>query len=113
MKVLAHVREKTLAIQCADGTQLVRWLANVAVHRYDDNYGIELGAPQGVRMESGELIDMEKVISDVLADNEHVWILLTGLLSLCHGARAPCIGPGWCRTDKLADHSACAWPAYR
>jgi len=43
MRVIAHVRERQIEVQCGDGTQPVKWLADVAASRYDASYGLELG----------------------------------------------------------------------
>ncbi len=44
---LAHaqvtVLDKPIDIQCGDGVQQLRWLANVAITRYDATCGLELG----------------------------------------------------------------------
>ena len=66
MRVNVHVREKTILVQCGDGTQKVRWLASVGFVRYDHNNGLELGQPILVRTEEGTEIAMEAVVREAM-----------------------------------------------
>lgn len=59
-----HVRDKTVLVACGDGTQKIRWLANVGVARYDDNFGKSLGPPRGLQRESGKACDPNARICD-------------------------------------------------
>lgn len=69
--------EKIIPVQCDQGTQRIRWLANVGIARFDDNSGISLGVPRGVQDEVGQLLDLNALISS-LKNEEHVWVLLKG-----------------------------------
>eukprot|EP00274_Cyanoptyche_gloeocystis_P007138 CAMPEP_0196665834 /NCGR_PEP_ID=MMETSP1086-20130531/62728_1 /TAXON_ID=77921 /ORGANISM="Cyanoptyche gloeocystis , Strain SAG4.97" /LENGTH=73 /DNA_ID=CAMNT_0042002789 /DNA_START=87 /DNA_END=305 /DNA_ORIENTATION=+ len=73
MKIFVHVKEKTILVQCGDGTQRIRWLGNVGIARYDSHNGLELGIPKGVALEDGTLMDMNQQINTRLADDQHVW----------------------------------------
>lgn len=73
----AHVKDKTIPIECGDGTQRISWLGHVAIARYDSNFGLELGVPKGIRTETGEMLDLKGHINDGrLRDNQHVWVIL-------------------------------------
>ncbi len=43
MLVKVAVKDKVIDIQCGDGYQPVRWLADAALARYDSNNGVDLG----------------------------------------------------------------------
>ena len=67
------------AVSCGDGTQPVRWLANVGVTRYDDAQGRSLGVPIGVRLEDGTLLGLGQSISEAgIQDLQHVHVVLKG-----------------------------------
>ena len=54
----------------------MRWLADVALHRFEHFFGVDAGMAKGVRYESGAQIDMDKIICDELEEDIHVWIIL-------------------------------------
>ncbi len=64
IKIHLHVRDKTILVDCGDATQKTRWLANVGVARYDDNFGKSLGPPRGLQRESGKICDLDARICD-------------------------------------------------
>ena len=67
LKVNVHVRDQQFPVFCGTGTQRVRWLSDVALHRYEHfNGGSVPGLAKGMRFENGELIDMDTVITDKL-----------------------------------------------
>jgi hypothetical protein len=76
MRIHLHVREKTIVVECGDGTQRVRWLASVGVARYDDNFGQSLGAARGLQKEGGVCCDPEARVCDVLENNQHAFVIL-------------------------------------
>ena len=77
MHVLAHVKDKAIAVSCGDGTQPVRWLANVGLARYDEAQGRSLGVPVGVRLEDGQMLSLTQTIVDAgLRDQQHVWVVM-------------------------------------
>ena len=76
MRVHLHLRDKTIAVECGDGQQCVRWLASVAVARYDDQFGKSLGTPTAVQKEGGVTCDMNERVCDVLENNQHVFIVI-------------------------------------
>lgn len=77
MKIYLHVRDKTIAVECGDGSQKVRWLANVGVARYDDTFGKALGAPRGLQKEGGTQCNMEDRITDCLEKDQHCFVILS------------------------------------
>ena len=42
MCVLVHVKQRCIAVSCGDGSQPVRWLANVGITRHDYSLGRSL-----------------------------------------------------------------------
>lgn len=36
-------------VHCGSGAQRIRWLSDVAIHRYDHFFGIDTGVAKGVR----------------------------------------------------------------
>ena len=96
MNLMVHVKQRVVAVSCGDGSQPVRWLANVGTARYDSAQGRSLGMPIGVRLEDGTLLGLGQTLSEAgLSDMQHVWVLFKGVLSsekLCRAARPrqPC-----------------------
>lgn len=43
MKVNVHIRDEMFGVQCGSGGQKVRWLSDVAIHRYEHFFGIDTG----------------------------------------------------------------------
>ena len=77
LKVNVHVRDQMYSIFCGPGSQKVRWLSDVALHRYEHfNNGQAPGLAKGMRYESNTLIDMEWTIADKLDNDIHVWVIL-------------------------------------
>ena len=74
--ISATVNKKTFVISCGDGTQRVKWLAHVAIARWDEgeNQGWRyLGAPDKVFLNNEEL-DMGAVIKDVLRTGDKIYV---------------------------------------
>eukprot|EP00462_Mataza_sp_D1_P006280 CAMPEP_0175121018 /NCGR_PEP_ID=MMETSP0087-20121206/936_1 /TAXON_ID=136419 /ORGANISM="Unknown Unknown, Strain D1" /LENGTH=81 /DNA_ID=CAMNT_0016402515 /DNA_START=8 /DNA_END=253 /DNA_ORIENTATION=+ len=76
MIIRCGVKDKVIEIQCGDGSQQLKWLANVACCRYDSTNGIELGPPLGLRLEDGTKISMKDVIRDKLKDDAQIFVVL-------------------------------------
>eukprot|EP01080_Neovahlkampfia_damariscottae_P012851 gene12851-7199_t len=73
MKINVHVHEKTMIVEeCGPATQKLIWLAHVGVARYDSNFGIELGAPTGIKTIKNESLKSNDIIKDVLKDGDEV-----------------------------------------
>jgi hypothetical protein len=75
-QIKATIHGKTFKISVGDGKQRIRWLAHVAIARWDEdnNQGWKyLGTPTFVRYEKKE-IDMELIIRDVLKDGDEISI---------------------------------------
>lgn len=43
MKIEVHVKESVITINCGDGGQSIRWLAEAALIKYDPNYMMTTG----------------------------------------------------------------------
>lgn len=76
MRVHLHVRDKTIAVECGQGTQRIKWLANTGVARYDDTFGRGLGAPVGLQKEGGVVCDPNSRVMDELGPEQHAFVLL-------------------------------------
>ena len=78
------VREKTYKIFCSS-RQKIRWLIDVAMHKYDRNFAfnsgkllIIIGLPYAVKLDSNDLCSIEENINTILRNNDHITILLKG-----------------------------------
>ncbi|KAJ1406949.1 hypothetical protein B484DRAFT_456707 [Ochromonadaceae sp. CCMP2298] len=74
-----HVHGKTINISCGDATQRLKWLAHVAIARWDAENcqgWKRLGMPTTVRAKrkDGDEVDMGMTIRDVLQNGDHVFI---------------------------------------
>lgn len=63
-------------VNCGVGSQKIRWLADVAIHRFDPEYAFGTGVVHELRMENGVLLNMRGTISDELQDDVHVFVQL-------------------------------------
>ena len=82
MKVNVHVRDKHYPVFCGNGSQKVRWLSDVALHRYEHFEATDPGLAKGMRYENGQLIDMDGIITDKLENDVHVYIGIEPLPSI-------------------------------
>lgn len=88
MKVNVHVRDKHYPIFCGNGSQKVRWLSDVALHRYEHFEATDPGLAKGMRYENGQLVDMDCIITDKLENDVHVWVILKEDLALMEAEQA-------------------------
>jgi hypothetical protein len=63
-------------IHCGEGSQKIRWLAEVACHRYDPNYLFELGPIADVKLKEGKLLNLDDTISATIPDGTHLYVQL-------------------------------------
>ena len=73
----AHVRDVAIPIHCGSGEQSLKWLASVAIARWDtkDTRGfLTLGTPKSIKDEDQQELDMSATIRDVLQNRQHVFI---------------------------------------
>jgi hypothetical protein len=75
----AHVHGKVFVISAGDATQRIKWLASVAISRWDekDQQGWKwLGIPTIVKAHrrDGVNIDLFSVIKDVLQNGDHIYV---------------------------------------
>jgi hypothetical protein len=74
-----HVHGKEIDISAGDATQRVKWLAHVAIARWDDENGQgwkRLGVPlvAKLRNKNGPDVDLSATIRDVLRNGDHIYI---------------------------------------
>eukprot|EP01033_Poteriospumella_lacustris_P018539 gene18539-13346_t len=77
--IFAHVYDKVVNISCGDASQRIKWLAHVAIARWDEiqyQGWKRLGIPTSVRLnhKDGEELDMNANIRDILRSGDHVHI---------------------------------------
>ena len=65
-------------VHCGAGSQKIKWLADVAIHRYDPMYAMDTGLAKEIRFENGVQLNNEGMISEELTDDLHVYVLLKG-----------------------------------
>ena len=70
---------------CGAGNQKLKWLADVAIHRFDSNYAMETGLAKEIRFENGVILNMDGIISDELQDDIHVYVVLKGIINITYG----------------------------
>lgn len=70
------VREKKVIIDCDDGSQLLQWLADVALTLYNQSGMMTTGEAKGLRMGSTNL-GMNEIVKSVLKDGSQVKVLLS------------------------------------
>ena len=64
-----------VSISCGVGAQKIRWLAEAATLRYDNNGMLSTGEPKSIKLEDGSLLNMNDRITDRLVDNARVWLV--------------------------------------
>lgn len=71
------VKEKNFRIYCGDGRQKLRWLTDCAIYKYENSNedGIKCGLAFSIKLENGNICDLEDIIYNVLENNANVWIL--------------------------------------
>ena len=60
------------------GNQPIRWLADVAVHKYDQNYNMDAGTPIGLKFSNGVstmFAGNHNTVADELQDDSHLYII--------------------------------------
>lgn len=70
------IKDKKFKIFCADGRQKLRWLTDVAILKYQNLFSGKNGVAYGLKLENGEICNLNENIKDLIKNNENVWILL-------------------------------------
>ena len=75
-----HIKDWMTTIHCGLGNQPLRWIGDVAVHKYDQNYNMTAGTPCGLRFENGTECGFnstapDNTVADVFTDDIHVYLL--------------------------------------
>ena len=78
MRILTHIQNQLVELQCGQGRQRIIWLADSAVHRIDPNNGQTLGAVAHLKLADGTILNSNSAISDTLTDAAEVWVVLKG-----------------------------------
>ena len=65
-------------INCGMGNQPVRWLGDVAVHKYDRNMNMDAGTPIGLRFPNGvetKFAGNNNTVADEMQDDVHLYMI--------------------------------------
>lgn len=54
----------------------VRWLASVALFRYEDEVKSRASEPKIYRLESGHFVEMKGKICDIFHEGQNIWVIL-------------------------------------
>ena len=92
MLLYVWVNHNCVAVPVGDGTQSVRWLANVGVARQQGTNGQQTGLPVGVKLASGISLHMQQSLAEAgLHDEAHCWVELKSAR-----LRTLPLPPSWC-----------------
>lgn len=75
MKINVHIREWMTTVHCGMGNQSMRWLADVAVYKHDQNYNQCSGTATGFKFDNGVEVNFNASnISEELTDDVHLYL---------------------------------------
>jgi hypothetical protein len=69
------IKDKKFKIFCGEGKQTLRWLTDVAIFKYKAYSANSCGIACYIKLEDGNVCDLEEQICKTLQNNENVWIL--------------------------------------
>jgi hypothetical protein len=69
------IKDKKFRIYCGQGKQKLRWLTDVAIYNYKAYSGQICGLACFVKLEDGNICELEEVIKDTVKSNENVWVM--------------------------------------
>lgn len=69
------IKDKKFKIFCGEGIQKLRWLTDVAIFKYKAYTGNSCGVAYYVKLEDGNICDLEEQIKTTLQNNENLWVL--------------------------------------
>ena len=75
MRIEVYIKDKVVSLSCGVGAQKIRWLAEAATLRYDNNGMLSTGEPKSVKLEDGSNVNLNDRICDRLVDNARVWVI--------------------------------------
>ena len=63
-------------IHIGQGNQPMRWLADVAVHKYDQDYNMSAGTPAAMKFQNGVEVDFHglKIRDQLTTDDLHLFL---------------------------------------
>ena len=86
------MRNKDFLVYCGSATQRVRWLADVALHKYQQQTKQDAGLVKGMRYENGQTIDVDQQIKAELNYDCQVWVILKEDLAVMEAEEARMLG---------------------
>lgn len=75
MKIDVYVKNQVFTINCATGSQKIRWLIETAVMKFDRNVMFTTGIPKSAKLEDGSQLNLNDRINERLQDNARVWVV--------------------------------------
>ena len=75
MKIEVYVKDAVFTVNCGNGSQRLRWLAEIGALNYDKNAMKTTGEPKLLKLEDGNVLNMNDRIGEKLYDNARVWVL--------------------------------------
>ncbi len=69
------IKDKKFKIYCGEGNQSLRWLTDVAIFKYKAYSGNPCGLACYIKLEDGNVCELDEQINRTLQNNENVWIL--------------------------------------
>lgn len=76
MRINVHIKDQQFEIECNLGEQPLKWLGDVAIFRYSHFVHEIKSITKGVKLENGEVLDMEGRIRESVEESQHVWIII-------------------------------------
>jgi hypothetical protein len=70
------VKDKQFKIFCGDGRQKLKWLTDVAILKYESYNEGTCGIAYSIKLENGNICDLNEKIESTLQNGENVWVLL-------------------------------------
>ncbi len=58
MKIEVYIKDSVYTINCGNGSQKMRWLAEAAALKYDPNAMLRIGEPRCLKLEDGTLLNL-------------------------------------------------------
>jgi len=78
------IKDKKFKIYCGDGRQKLRWLSDVAILKFQKSSEEKCSIAYGIKLENGEICNLNENIINNIRNNENVWILLREEYEVMH-----------------------------
>lgn len=78
------IKDKKFKIFCGDGRQKLRWLTDVAILKLQKLNEERISVAYGIKLENGEICNLNENIANSIKNNENVWVLLREEYDVMH-----------------------------